>query len=125
LALEKGRVATMTRALFPHKKKDALHPMRKAAMDALLLSAFIFIGFFIFPQIILHDLWVLLPIYALTYLLMVLFRLRQAARKTAEAQSQEQASPHEYQAGPFDIYTAFTFTQAWSREKERPPPEEY
>jgi hypothetical protein len=61
--------------------------MRKAAMDALLWSAFIYIGLFIFPSILLSFPWVFLPIYALAYLLTVVLRLRQAARETTEARS--------------------------------------
>ena len=58
--------------------------MRKAAMDALILSALIYVGFFAFPAILLSYPWLFLPIYALAYLLMMKLRLRQAARETAE-----------------------------------------
>jgi phosphatidylserine synthase len=57
--------------------------MRKATIDALLLTAFILIGFlFLFPGILLSYPWVILPISALAYLLTVVLRLRQAARET-------------------------------------------
>lgn len=61
--------------------------MRKAAMDAFLLSAFIYIGFFAFPDILLSYPWLFLPIYALAYLLMAVLRLRQDARETAESRN--------------------------------------
>jgi hypothetical protein len=65
--------------------RHALIPMRKATIDALLLTAFILIGFlFLLPGILFSTPWVFLPIYALAYLLTVLLRLRQAARETGE-----------------------------------------
>ena len=83
--LEKGTVTTMITTNFLQQVRRALVPMRKASMDALLLSAFILIGFlFLFPGILLSYPWVILPIYALAYLLTVVLRLRQAARETGE-----------------------------------------
>jgi phosphatidylserine synthase len=65
--------------------RHALVPMRKATIDALLLTAFIFIAFlFLLPGVLFSYPWVILPIYALAYLLMVVLRLRQAARETGE-----------------------------------------
>ncbi len=85
----------MPRAHFTQKARHALVPMRKATTDALLLTVFIFIGFFAFPRILLSYPRVFLPIYALAYLLTVVLRLRQAARETTAAPSKElQASPH-------------------------------
>jgi phosphatidylserine synthase len=77
----------MTTANFLQRARDALVPMRTAAMDALLLTAFIYIGLFIFPAILLSYPWLVLPIYALAYLLTVILRLRQAARETTEPRS--------------------------------------
>jgi hypothetical protein len=77
----------MTIVPFPHKARHALVPMRKAAMDALLLSAFVYIGLFVFPSILLSYPWLFFPIYALAYLLTLVLRLRQAAHETTEARS--------------------------------------
>ncbi len=93
-------------------------------MDAFFLTVFTFIGFLIFPQIILSYPWVFLPIYALLFLLVVMFRRRQAARKAAEAQDEEQVSRPEYQATPLD-FTAFNMIEGWMESKRRTPPEEY
>ncbi len=87
MGLEKGKVTAITNANFLQKARHALVPMRKAAMDALLLTAFIYIGFFVFPGILLSYPWLFLPIYALAYLLTLVLRLRQAARETTEARS--------------------------------------
>ena len=82
----------MTTVHFLHKARHALVPMRKATMDALLLTAFILIGFlFLFPGILLSYPWLILPIYALAYLLTVVLRLRQAVRDTIAAPNQEQS----------------------------------
>ena len=116
--LEKGRVATMPRAHFTQKARHALAPMRKATTDALLLTAFILIGLLVFTGILFTSPWLILPIYALAYLLTVVLRLRQAARETTAAPSKE------LQASPID-YTAFTVAQGWRRETTRTPPEEY
>jgi len=89
--LEKGRVATMPRALFTQKVRRALVPMRKATTDALLLTAFILIGLLVFTGILFTSPWLILPIYALAYLLTVVLRLRQAARATTAAATQEQS----------------------------------
>jgi hypothetical protein len=74
----------MTIVHFFQKTRHALVPMRKAAMDALLLTAFILIGL-LFTGILFSYPWVMLPIYGLAYLLTVVLRLRQAARETAAA----------------------------------------
>jgi hypothetical protein len=58
--------------------------MRKAAMDALLLTAFILIGL-LFTGILFGYPWLIVPIYTLAYLLTVVLRLRQAARETSSA----------------------------------------
>lgn len=87
MGLEKDQVATMTTANFIQKARDALVPMRRAAMDALLLTTFIYIGLFVFPGVLLSYPWLFLPIYALAYLLTVVLRLRQAALETTEPRS--------------------------------------
>ena len=87
MGLEKDRVVTMTNANFLQKARDALVPMRKATVDALLLSAFILWGLLVFGGILLSYPWLILPIYALAYLLAVVLRLRQAARETTEARN--------------------------------------
>ena len=69
------------------KVRHALVPMRKATIDALILAAFVYIGLFAFPGVLLSYPWLFLPIYALAYLLTVVLRLRQAARVTTEAKS--------------------------------------
>ena len=81
-----SQVTTMAdfNVFFQKKSRPPFGLMRKAAMDALLLSAFIYIGFFASPNILLNYPWVFLPIYALAYLLIVRLKLRRAARETAE-----------------------------------------
>ncbi len=69
---------------FQKKWRPPFASMRKAATDALLVSAFIYVGFFAFPNILLSYPWLFFPIYVLVYLLMVRLRLRQEARETAE-----------------------------------------
>ena len=90
MGFEKGKVNTMTIANFLQKATHVLVPMRKAAMDALLLSAFIYIGLFAFPATLLSYPWFILPIYGLAYLLTVALRLRQAARETTATANHEQ-----------------------------------
>jgi hypothetical protein len=77
----------MTTVHFLQKARQALTPMRKATIDGLLLTAFILIGFLVFPGILLSYPWLFLPIYALAYLLTVVLRLRQAARETGKPRS--------------------------------------
>jgi hypothetical protein len=91
MGLEKDRVATMTTGNFLQQARHALVPMRKATMDALLLTAFILIGLLVFTGILFTFPWLILPIYALAYLLTVVLRLRQAARATTAAATQEQS----------------------------------
>ncbi len=77
----------MTTVNFLQKARHALVPMRKATIDALLLTAFILTLLFVFPGILLSYPWLILPIYALAYPLTVVLRLRQAARETTAARS--------------------------------------
>ena len=83
-------VAIMTTVNFMQKARHALVPMRKATMDALILTAFILI-LLVFTGILFTYPWLILPIYALTYLLTVVLRLRQVARETTVAYHQEQS----------------------------------
>ena len=76
----------MTTVQFLRKARHALVPMRKAAMDALLLTAFILIGLLFTGSLFSYP-WLALPIYALAYLLTVVLRLRQAARETSAARN--------------------------------------
>jgi phosphatidylserine synthase len=86
--LEKGTITIMTTTNFLQQARSALVPMRKASIDALLLTAFIFIGFlFLLPGILLGYPWLVLPIYALAYLLTAVLRLRQAAREIGSPRS--------------------------------------
>jgi hypothetical protein len=87
MGLEKEKVATMTTVHFRQKARHALVPMRKATIDALILTAFILLGSLVFPGILLNYTWVILPIYALAYLLTVVLRLRQATGETIEPRS--------------------------------------
>jgi hypothetical protein len=78
----------MTTVHFLQQARHALIPMRKATIDALLLTAFILIVFlFLFPSILFNYSWLFLPIYTLAYLLTVVLRLRQAARETGAPRS--------------------------------------
>jgi hypothetical protein len=80
----------MTTGNFLQKARRALVPMRKATMDALFLTAFISIGLLVTGVLFSYP-WLILPIYALAYLLAVVLRLRQAARETTAAANQEQS----------------------------------
>ena len=88
MRLEKDKVATMNTVQFRQKARHALVPMRKATIDALLLTAFILTVSLVFPGILLNYTWVILPVYALAYLLTVVLRLRQASRETTGPRSQ-------------------------------------
>lgn len=90
MGLEKGKVVTMTIANILQKARHALVPMRKATIDAFLLGTLIFIGLLVFTDILFTYTWLIIPIYALAYLLTVALRLRQAARETTAAANQEQ-----------------------------------
>jgi hypothetical protein len=74
-------MATMN---FRQKARHALVPMCKATIDALLLTAFIYIGLFVFRGILLSHPWLFLPIFALAFLFTVVLRLRRAAHVTTE-----------------------------------------
>jgi Zn-dependent membrane protease YugP len=68
------------------KVRYALVPMRKAGVDAFLLTAFI-AWFLVITGILFSYPWLILPIYMLAYLLTMVLRLRQAARETTEARN--------------------------------------
>ena len=80
----------MTNVHFMQQARQALVPMRKATMDALLLTAFILL-LLVFMGILFTSPWLILPIYALAYLLTVVLRLRQVSRETSAAYDQEQS----------------------------------
>ena len=86
MGLEKDRVVTMTNANFIQQARDALIPMRKATVDALLLGSFIAV-ILIYTAIVLTYPWLIILAYALAYLLAVVLRLHQAARETTEARN--------------------------------------
>jgi hypothetical protein len=75
---------------FFQKARYTLVPMRKATIDALLLTAFILL-LLVFTGMLFTSPWLILPIYALSYLLTVVLRLRQAARETTVRDDQEQS----------------------------------
>jgi negative regulator of sigma E activity len=64
--------------------------MRKATMDALLLTAFILL-LLVFTGMLFTSPWLMLPIYALALLLTVGIRLRQVVRETTGASDQAQS----------------------------------
>ena len=78
----------MTIAHFLQKARHALVPMRKATIDALLLGTLIVIILitlvYVGTGILFTYTWLIVPIYALVYLIAVILRLRQAARETTE-----------------------------------------
>jgi hypothetical protein len=92
MELEKGKVATMTTVHLLQQARHELVPMRKATMDAFLLTAFILIWLLVFTGILFTYPWLVLPIYALAYLLAVVLRLRQATHDTRAAYDREQPS---------------------------------
>ena len=73
----------MTTVTFLQKARHALVPMRKAIVDALLLTAFILVCLLMMGILGTYP-WLILPIFALVYLLMVVLRLRQAANEITE-----------------------------------------
>jgi hypothetical protein len=72
------------------KARNALVPMRKAMMDALLLTAFILL-LLVFTGMLFTYPWLILPIYALALLLTVGLRLRQVVGETTGASDQAQS----------------------------------
>ncbi|SRR6266705_1333056 len=78
------------------KVNHSLVPMRKATIDALLLT--VFTGWFLFVTGVLFSYpWLIVVLYVLAYLLAVVRRLRQAARQMAVAPGQEQPLEKAYQ----------------------------
>ena len=80
----------MTTANIMQQTKHALVPMRKATMDALLLTAFILL-LLVYTGLLFTYPWLILLIYALALLLTVGLRLRQVVRETKGAHDQEQS----------------------------------
>lgn len=81
----------MNNVHFLKQARHALVPMRKATIDALLLTAFILIGLLVFTGILFTYPWLILPIYALALLLTVGLRLRQVDREATVASDQAQS----------------------------------
>src|SRR6266567_1159071 len=75
---------------FLQKARLALVPMRKATIDALLLTAVI-VYFLVFTGALFSYPWLIIVIYMLAFLLSVEFRLRQAARQMRVAIDKEQS----------------------------------
>ena len=71
------------------KTRRALAQMRKAAMDAFLLGSFILI-ILTFTSVIFTYPWLIVLIYALVYLIVLVFRLSKAAYDAPVALNQEQ-----------------------------------
>ncbi len=80
---------------FLQKVRPALGPMRKATIDALLLTVFTF-WFLAVTGVLFSYPWLIVVIYVLAYLLAVVLRLRQADRQMRvvpdKGQSLEEAS---------------------------------
>lgn len=92
---------SMNATNFLQKAKGALVPMRKATLDALLLTAFL-AWFLLFTGVLFSYPWLFIVMYVLAYLLAVVLRLRYAARqmrvaadkdRSLEEASQELSSP--------------------------------
>ena len=75
---------------FLQKARYALVPLRKAMMDALLLTAFILL-LLVFTGMLFTYPWLILPISALALLLTMGLRLRQGVRETTGASDQAQS----------------------------------
>lgn len=75
---------------FLQNARRALVPMRKATIDALLLTAFI-AYFLLFTGALFSYTWLIIVIYVLAYLLVVVLRLRHATRQMAVAPDKEQS----------------------------------
>jgi hypothetical protein len=84
----------MTTVHFLQKVRDALVPMRKATMDALLLTAFILLLLVCTGMLFTYP-WLILPISALALLLTVGLRLRRVVHETTGANDQE----HSFEIG--------------------------
>ncbi len=68
----------MTTTLFIQKARRVLVPMRKAAMDAILLGSLIVI-ILLATSILFTYSWLIILTYALVYLIALVLRLRKAA----------------------------------------------
>ena len=80
----------MTTTNFLQKARRALVLMRKASVDAFLLTTFIVI-LLVFTGIFLTYPWLIILIYALAYLVAVLLRLRKTTHDTTVAYDQKQS----------------------------------
>ncbi len=76
---------------FLQKARHALVPMRKATMDAFLLGTIIIILLtYAGTGILFTYTWLIVPIYALVYLIAVVLRLRKAAYAAEASSNPEQ-----------------------------------
>ncbi len=87
--LEKGRVATMTTVRFTQQARRALVPMRKATLDAFLLTILTVVCLAFLGIPVTHPFLIVL-VFALVYVIAVVLRLRRAATNSPAAQSEWQ-----------------------------------
>jgi|SRR5579864_42308 len=80
---------------FPQNIRRVLVPMRKAIIDALLLTAFIS-WILVVTGVLFSFPWLVIVIYVLAYLLVVALRLRHAARQLVAARDQEEPLEEAY-----------------------------
>lgn len=104
MVLEKSEFTTMNTTKFLQNARQALIPMRKAIIDALLLAVVIVVCL-AFTGILFTYPWLILLIYALAYLFAAVLRLRQADRqmllspereRSLDEASQELSSPRTF-----------------------------
>ena len=91
--LEKGRVATMTTVRFTQQARRALVPMRKATLDAFLLTILTVVCLAFLGIPVTHpflSVLVIVLVFALVYVIAVVLRLRRAATNAPAAQSEWQ-----------------------------------
>src|SRR5215471_5039842 len=109
----------MTISPFTQKARRALVPMRRATMDAFLLTLLTVICLTYLSIPVTHPLLfvlVIVLVFALVYVIAVVLRLRKAATSFPEEQREEQLTPI--------ANTISTLVKGWTRE-DRPPPEKY
>ena len=80
----------MNATSFLQNARRALVPMRKATLDALLLTAFI-AWFLLVTGVLFSYPWLIVALYVLAYLLALVLRLRHAARQMKVAPDKDQS----------------------------------
>ncbi len=91
--LEKGKVAPMTTVRFTQQARRALVPMRKATLDAFLLTILTVVCLIYTDIPVTHpflSVLVIVLVFALVYVIAVVLRLRRAATNAPAAQSEWQ-----------------------------------